>query len=201
MRQMSLAQQAEFQRFAKKSRREQFLDEMDAVMPWAELVALVEPHYPKGEQGRKPVGLGIMLRLYFVQHWFALSDPGAEDALYDSAALRRFVGIDLGRSPAPDETTILNFRHLLEAHDLCGQMLDTVNLFLALRLLLPKTHNINSAQQGSWFSLRYFPISVPSAKGRRLQKRLRFRTSSGLHAVTFDQTGDHHEADQEAGPL
>ena len=77
MRQMSLAQQAEFQRFAKKSRREWFLDEMEAVMPWAELVALVEPHYPKGEQGRKPVGLGIMLRLYFVQHWFALSDPAS----------------------------------------------------------------------------------------------------------------------------
>ena len=133
MRQMSLAQQAEFQRFAKKSRRERFLEEMDAVMPWAELLALVAPHYSKGEMGRKPVGLGIMLRLYFVQHWFALSDPGAEDALYDSAALCRFVGIDLGRSPAPDETTILNFRHLLEAHDLCGQMLDTVNLFLAGR--------------------------------------------------------------------
>jgi IS5 family transposase len=133
MRQMSLAQQAEFQRFAMKSRREQFLEEMDAVMPWAELVGLVEPHYPKGDQGRKPVGLGIMLRVYFVQHWFALSDPAAEDALYDSAALRRFVGIDLGRAPAPDETTILNFRHLLEAHDLCGQMLDTVNLYLASR--------------------------------------------------------------------
>jgi IS5 family transposase len=133
MRQMSLAQQAEFQRFAKKSRREQFLEEMESVIPWAELVALVEPHYPKGEQGRKPVGLGIMLRVYFVQHWFALSDPAAEDALYDSAALRRFVGIDLGRAPAPDETTILNFRHLLEAHDLCGQMLDTVNLYLASR--------------------------------------------------------------------
>src|SRR5271170_6749164 len=133
MRQMSLAQQAEFQRFAKKSRREQFLEEMDVVMPWRELLALIEPHYPKGETGRPPLGLSIMLRVYFVQHWFALSDPAAEDALYDSAALRRFVGIDLGRAPAPDETTILNFRHLLEAHDLCGQMLDTVNLYLASR--------------------------------------------------------------------
>src|ERR1700677_1050804 len=130
MRQMSLAQQAEFQRFAKKSRRERFLEEMDAVMPWAELLALVEPHYPKGEMGRPPVGLSILLRMYFVQHWFALSDPAAEDAVYDSAALRRFVGIDLGRAAAPDETTILNFRHLLEKHELCGQMLDTVNLYL-----------------------------------------------------------------------
>jgi IS5 family transposase len=104
MRQMSLAQQAEFQRFAKKSRREKFLEEMDAVMPWSELSAHIEPHYPKGEKGRPPVGLSILLRLYFVQHWFALSDPAAEDALYDSAALRRFVGIDLpphGRKTCP----------------------------------------------------------------------------------------------------
>lgn len=133
MRQMSFAQQAEFQRFAKKSRRELFLETMDGVMPWAELLSLIEPHYPKGEKGRPPVGFEIMLRLYFVQHWFALSDPAAEDALYDSAALRRLVGVDLGRAPAPDETTILNFRHLLEAHDLCGDMLDTVNHYLATR--------------------------------------------------------------------
>ena len=133
MHQMSLAQQAEFQRFARKSRREQFLEEMEAVMPWTELQALVEPYYPKGETGRPPLGLGIMLRLYFVQHWFALSDPAAEDALYDSAALRRFVGIDLGLAAAPDETTILNFRHLLEQHDLCGQMLDAVNHYLESR--------------------------------------------------------------------
>lgn len=145
MRQMSLAQQAEFQRFAKKSRREQFLETMDAVMPWAELLALIEPHYPKGEKGRPPIGVAIMLRLYFVQHWFALSDPAAEDALYDSASLRRFVGIDLGRAPAPDETTILNFRHLLEAHDLCGQMLDTVNLYLADRGLRITTGTIVDA--------------------------------------------------------
>ena len=130
MRQMSLAQQAEFQRFAKKSRRERFLEEMEAVMPWAELLALIEPHYPKGEKGRPPVDLSMMLRLYFVQHWFALSDPAAEDAVYDSAALRRFVGVDLGNAAAPDETTILNFRHLLEKHELCGKMLDTVNLYL-----------------------------------------------------------------------
>ncbi len=110
---------------------EQLLEEIDAVMLWAELLALIEPRYPKDETGRPPVGLGIMLRLYFVQHWFALSDPAAEDALYDSAALRRFVGIDLGRAPAPDETMILNFRHPLEQHDLCGQMLDTVSLYLA----------------------------------------------------------------------
>jgi IS5 family transposase len=94
-------------------------------------LALVAPYYSKGEMGRKPVGLEIMLRVYFLQQWFALSDPGMEDALYESPVLRRFAGIDLGRAPVPDETTILNFRHLLEAHELCGQMLDAVNQYLA----------------------------------------------------------------------
>ena len=130
MRQMTLAHQAEFQRYSKKTRREQFLEEMDAGVPWTELMALVEAHYPKGETGRKPVGLEIMLRVYFLQQWFALSDPGVEDALYESPVLRRFASIDLGRAPVPDETTILNFRHLLEEHELCGQMLDTVNHYL-----------------------------------------------------------------------
>ena len=130
MQQMTLAHQASFERYGKKTRREQFLEEMDAVMPWAELLALVARYYSHGEMGRKPVGLSIMLRVYFLQQWFALSDPAAEDALYESAVMRRFAGIDLGRAPAPDETTILNFRHLLEEHELCGQMLDTVNHYL-----------------------------------------------------------------------
>ena len=133
MQQLTLARQAEFQRYTKRTRREQFLDEMESVMPWAKLLALVAPHYSKGETGRKPVGLGIMLRVYFLQQWFALSDPGVEDAVYESSVLRRFAGVDLGRAPAPDETTILNFRHLLEEHDLCGQMLDVVNLYLESR--------------------------------------------------------------------
>jgi transposase, IS5 family len=133
MRQLTLAQQGEFQRYSKKTRREQFLEEMNAVMPWGELLAFVEPHYSKGEVGRKPVGLDIVLRVYFLQQWFALSDPGVEDALYESPVLRRFAGIDLGRAPVPDETTILNFRHLLEEHQLCGQMLDTVNHYLQSR--------------------------------------------------------------------
>jgi IS5 family transposase len=145
MQQLTLARQAEFQRYTKKTRREQFLDEMEAVVRWAELRALVEPHYSKGETGRKPVGLDITLRVYFLQQWFALSDPGVEDALYESAVLRRFVGIDLGRAPAPDETTILNFRHLLEEHDLCGQMLEAVNHYLASCGIRIKTGTIVDA--------------------------------------------------------
>jgi IS5 family transposase len=130
MRQQTLASQTSFERYGKKTRREKFLEEMDRIIPWAELESLIEPHYPKEGNGRPPVGLGIMLRIYFLQHWFNLSDPAAEEALYDSPALRRFAGVDLGRAAAPDETTILNFRHLLERHDLCGAMLDAVNLYL-----------------------------------------------------------------------
>src|SRR5260370_15757938 len=96
---------------------------MERVVPWAELQALVAGYYPKGENGRPPVGLSIMLRVYFLQQWFNLSDPGAEEALYESPVLRRFVGIALGRAPAPDESTILQFRHLLATHELGGTML------------------------------------------------------------------------------
>jgi IS5 family transposase len=130
MRQITFANQASFEKYARPSRREQFLDTMETVVPWSDLEALIEPYYPKAGNGRQPVGLSIMLRIYFLQHWFNLSDPGAEDALYESSVLRRFTGVDLGRAAAPDETTILNFRHLLEQHELCGKILDTVNLYL-----------------------------------------------------------------------
>lgn len=130
MRQQTLASQASFEKFGRKGKRELFLDQMEQVVPWSELLALVEPHYPKAGKGRQPVGLAIMLRTYFLQQWFNLSDPGMEEAFYDSPALRRFAGVDLGVAAAPDETTILRFRHLLEQHELCGQMLDAVNLYL-----------------------------------------------------------------------
>ncbi len=161
MKQLTLAHQSEFQRYSKKTRREQFLEEMDAVMPWAELFTLIAPHYAKGEVGRKPVGLEIMLRVYFLQQWFALSDPAVEDALYESSVLRRFVGIDLGRAPAPDETTILNFRHLLEEHDLCGQMLDAVNLYLVSRGIRITTGTIVDA------TIIHAPSSTKNEKKER----------------------------------
>jgi IS5 family transposase len=161
MQQLTLAHQADFQRYTKKTRREQFLEEMDAVMPWSELLALVAPYYSSGETGRKPVGLEIMLRVYFLQQWFALSDPAAEDALYESAVLRRFAGIDLGRAPAPDETTILNFRHLLEEHDLCGQMLDAVNHYLESRGIRISTGTIVDA------TIIHAPSSTKNEKKER----------------------------------
>ena len=119
-----------FERYTKKTKRAVFLEEMEQVVPWRKLCALIEPHYPKAGGGRPPIGVERMLRIYFVQQWFNLSDPAVEEALYDSAALRQFVGIDLGREPVPDETTVCKFRHLLEEHRLGGEMLETVNLHL-----------------------------------------------------------------------
>ena len=115
MRQSTLAE-AGFQRYSKRTRRGRFLEEMDRVVPWQALVEQIEPvYYPNRRgAGRPAVGLERMLRIHFLQHWFNLSDPRVEEALYDSRAMRQFVGIDLGREPLPDETTICKFRHLLE---------------------------------------------------------------------------------------
>lgn len=116
----------------KRTRREVFLGEMDQVVPWAQLCVLIEPYYAKEPDGagRRPVGLERMLRIYFLQQWYDLSDPAMEESLYDSAAMRRFVGIDLGRERAPDETTILKFRHLLEAHHLGDALFKQVLAYL-----------------------------------------------------------------------
>src|SRR5260370_172219 len=145
MRQITFASQSGFEKYARKSRREEFLNVMEVVVPWQELEALIEAHYPKAGNGRHPVGLSIMLRVYFLQQWFNLSDPGAEDALYESPVLRRFAGVDLGRAAAPDETTILRFRRLLEQHELCGKILDTVNHYLASKGLRCSTATIVDA--------------------------------------------------------
>jgi IS5 family transposase len=161
VRQQTLAGQTGFEKYGRKSKREQFLEEMEQIVPWAELQALIEPHYPKGENGRPPVGLSLMLRVYFLQQWFNLSDPGAEEALYESPALRRFAGVDLGRAPAPDETTILQFRHLLEKHDLGGAMLATVNEYLESRGIRIHRGTIVDA------SIIHAPSSTKNRSGER----------------------------------
>src|ERR1700678_3520777 len=125
--QRTLAMMTGFERYTKKTRRAMFLEEMEQVVPWAKLCALIEPHYPKPGKGRRPIELERMLRIYFLQQWFNLSDPGVEEALYDSLAMRSFVGIDLGSEPAPDETTVCNFRHLLERHGLGERIFAQVN--------------------------------------------------------------------------
>ena len=127
------------------TRRERFLAEMNAVMPWQRLLALVAPHYPKGTGGRPPMPLDRMLRIYCMQQWFNLSDPQAEDSLYDMESLRRFAGIELAEDVIPDETTILNFRHLLEKHQLTEKIFAEVQQLLKEKKLLLKTGTIVDA--------------------------------------------------------
>lgn len=129
----------------KVTRRERFLAEMDAVIPWAELVALIHPHYPKAGQGRRPMPIRTMLRIYFLQQWFDLSDPAAEEALYDSEAMRRFAHVELGDDAVPDESTILHFRHLLEAHQLTARIFALVHGLLAAKGLALKSGTIVDA--------------------------------------------------------
>jgi IS5 family transposase len=130
MNQQSFAVLGGFERYGKQTRRAEFLSAMELVVPWAELVALIEPHYPKPGGGRRPIDPERMLRIYFLQQWFNLSDPAVEEALYDSLAMRGFVRIDLGNEPAPDETTVCNFRHLLERHRLGERIFAQVNGYL-----------------------------------------------------------------------
>ena len=128
--QKTLANASTFEKYKKPTKREKFLAEMERVVPWKELYSLIEPFYPKAGKGRPPVGLERMLRIHFLQSWFNLSDPAAEEALYDMESMRRFVGIDLGNEPVPDETTICKFRHLLEAHGLGERIFQEVNAHL-----------------------------------------------------------------------
>lgn len=129
--------QAEFATKKKITRREKFLARMEEVIPWARLLAVIEPFYPKGERGRPPVGLERMLRVYFLQQWYGLADEALEDALYDSQALRGFARIDLAAGGGvPDATTLLNFRHLLETHDLCHGLFAAINADLGAQGLL-----------------------------------------------------------------
>jgi transposase, IS5 family len=129
----------------KITRRERFLAEMDAVIPWPRLVRLIEPHYPKAGQGRQPLGLEKMLRIYFLQQWFNLSDPQAEDAIYDSESMRRFARVELGEEVVPDETTILRFRHLLEQHELTQAIFEEIQALLEERRLLLRSGTIVDA--------------------------------------------------------
>ena len=172
MRQQRLAAQGSFEKYGRKLRRELFLEEMARVVPWAELQALVAPHYPRAGNGRQPVGLAIMLRVYLVQQWFNLSDPSVEEALYDSAALRRFVGVDLGMAPAPDETTVCRFRHLLEKHDLGGAMLDAVNVHLAAKGIRIATGTIVDA------TILHAPSSTKNGKKERDPERHQTRKAN-----------------------
>lgn len=145
----------------KVTRRERFLAEMNAVIPWQRLLSLIEPHYPKAGRGRQPLGLEKMLRIYFVQQWFDLSDPAAEDAIYDSESIRRFVGVELGEDVVPDESTILRFRHLLEEHGLPKAIFAEIGSLLQEKGLILKQGTIVDATI----------ISAPSSTKNRTESR------------------------------
>jgi hypothetical protein len=134
MKQQSFSMKGYFDK-GKKTRREEFLAEMDQVMPWQRLLALIEPHYPKGSSagGRPALPLERMLRIYCLQQWYNLSDPGAEEALYDSITMRHFTGVCSDADVIPDETSILNFRRLLEKHELTARLLAAINAHLSER--------------------------------------------------------------------
>lgn len=154
---------AGFEAYRKVTRRERFLSEMDRVVPWGELVALLKPAYAKGTSGpgRPPIPLERMLRIYFLQHWFNLSDPAVEEALYDVSSMRNFVGIDLGRESAPDETTVCKFRHLLEEHDLGKRMFEQVGAHLQRQGLKVSSGTIVDA------TIIAAPSSTKNAEGKR----------------------------------
>jgi len=151
---------AEYAGKRKKTRREVFLEEMEQVVPWKALLKVIEPFYPVAGRGRRPYPLEAMLRVHLMQNWFALSDPAMEEALYEIASLRSFAGLSLGE-PIPDETTILNFRHLLEQYDLAEDILKQVNAHLSRKGLLLKKGSIVDA------TIIAAPSSTKNAEGER----------------------------------
>src|SRR5437879_7715281 len=159
--QRTLAMMTGFERYTKKTRRAIFLEEMEQVVPWAKLCAVIAPHYPRPGNGRRPKELEQMLRIYFLQQWFNLADPAVEEALYDSATLRQFAEIDLGAEPVPDETTVCKFRHLLEENHLGEEILGTVNLHLQAKGVRITTGTIVDATL----------IHAPSSTKNREQSR------------------------------
>ena len=151
---------AEYAGKRKRTRREVFLEEMEQVVPWKSLLKLIEPFYPEAGNGRRPYPLPAILRVHLMQNWFGLSDPAMEEALYENAPMRTFAALSLTR-PIPDETTILNFRHLLEENDLALEVLRIVNAVLARKGLMLKRGSIVDA------TIIAAPSSTKNAKGER----------------------------------
>ena len=145
----------------KKTRREQFLEEMDRVIPWGEMLKIVSPNYPKAGNGRPPMELEMMLRIYFLQQWYGLSDPAMEDSLYDSESMRRFAGIDLHGDAVPDETTILHFRHFLEKYNLTEKLFEQTRQYLTDRGLMVREGTIVDA------TILNAPSSTKNREGKR----------------------------------
>jgi transposase, IS5 family len=198
MKQQTLAmacdQNGAYEQYRKPTRRDVFLATMEQVVPWEALCSVIEPHYPKAGNGRPPVGLQRMLRMYFVQHWFNLADEACEDALLDSPALRRFVGIDLGRERVPDATTLLKFRRLLEEHKLGAALFAKVGEVLQARGMKVGTGTIVDA------TIISAPSSTKNAQGERdpemhqTRKGRQWYFGMKLHIGVDSQTGLAHSA-------
>ena len=196
MKQQTLAmgQDRGFDQYRKPTRREQFLETMDRIVPWQALCAVVEPFYPKAGNGRPPIGLERMLRIHFLQHWFNLADQACEEALYDSASLRCFAGIDLGREPVPDATSLLRFRHLLEKHKLGEELFAAAGRVLQDSGMTLKTGTIVDA------TLIAAPSSTKNAKKERdpemhqTRKGQQWYFGMKLHIGVDSQTGLAHSA-------
>jgi IS5 family transposase len=178
----------------KKTRREMFLAEMEQVVPWSKLLRAVERHYPKPGKGRPPMELEKMLRIYFLQQWYNLSDPAMEDALYDSESLRRFVGLELGQDEVPDETTILHFRHLLERQGLTKKLFEKINEHLQQQGLLMRQGTIVDA------TIMAAPTSTKNASGKRdpemssVKKGNEWHFGMKLHIGVDSESGLAHTA-------
>lgn len=198
MKQQTLAMAADqgegFEQYRRPTKRDAFLATMDEIVPWRELCSVIEPHYPKVGNGRPPIGLERMLRMYFVQHWFNLADEACEEALLDSTALRRFVGIDLGRERVPDGTTLLKFRRLLEKHELGTTLFAKVGEVLQARGLKLGTGTIVDA------TIIGAPSSTKNAQKERdpemhqTRKGQQWYFGMKLHIGVDSQTGLTHRA-------
>lgn len=196
MKQQTLAMESDkgFEQFRRPTKRDVFLKTMNEVVPWMELCAVIEPHYPKGEGGRPTIGLERMVRMLFVQHWFNLADGACEDALYDSASLRSFVGIDLGRERVPDATTLLKFRRLLETNQVGEKLFAKVGEVLQGRGLKVGTGTIVDA------TIIGAPSSTKNADKRRdpemrqTQKGRQWFFGMKLHIGVDSRTGLAHSA-------
>jgi len=188
----------------KQTKREVFLGEMDAVVPWVRLEALIAQHYTKPRKGRPQMPLSVMLRIYFLQQWYGLSDPGAEEALYDMHSMRDFAGLDLARDAIPDETTILNFRHLLEKHQLTEALFDAVKTYLQERALLLRGGTIMDATliaaspSTKNKANKRDPDMSPSKKGNQwyfgMKAHIGVDAKSGLVHTVKTTTGKVHDA-------
>jgi len=196
MKQQTLAMESDkgFEQFRRPTKRDLFLKTMGDIVPWIELCSVIEPYYPKGQGGRPTIGLDRMVRMLFVQHWFNLADEACEEALYDSASLRSFVGIDLGRERVPDATTLLKFRRLLETHSLGEKLFAKVGEVLQGRGLKVGTGTIVDA------TIIGAPSSTKNADKQRdpemhqTRKGQQWYFGMKLHIGVDSQTGLTHSA-------